>query len=97
MGLDEFIDESIKRSGALGYHPTKFMGMREDAIRRGKSINSVITALVVSSEPKSGFLRLVELNLTDWSLEAAVMKFPKQFDSLTQAYAKARLSGIFNV
>ena len=96
MTLDQFIDESIRRSAACGYHPKAFMGMREDARRRGKGVASVIALLVESSEPKSGFLRLVQLALTDWSLEAAVMKFPKQFSNRTRAYAEERLKGTFD-
>lgn len=92
MTLDEFIDESIRRSRAKGYHPSIFIDMRQKfgAIAATKR-------LVETSEPQSGFKRLKQLGLLDWSLEAAVLKFPNEFpDKKTQEYAKARLDGIFD-
>jgi hypothetical protein len=93
MSLEQFIDESIKVSKANSYHPTTFMRMRNDygtveAIRR----------LVETGEKQSGFVKLKKLGLLDWSLEAAVLKFPNEqgFTRTTAAYAKARLEGILD-
>lgn len=92
MTLEQFIDESIKRSAEKDYHPTTFMRMRRDygTIR-------AIKRLVESSERQSGFRRLQELGMLDWSLEAAVLKFPEDFpDRKTAEYARARLDGILD-
>ncbi len=93
MTLDEFLDESVRRSAAVGYHPTKFIGMRDEARKRGKSVVSVIKSLVESSEPRSGYVRLVQLGLTEWSLESAVLKYPQEFERRTIAFAEARRNG----
>ena len=84
--LDTFIDESIRQSIAKGYHPTAFMQMRErwgtkEAIRR----------LVVSGETQSGFRRLKDLNLLQWSIENAVLKFPTDFSKGVCEAAQFRL------
>jgi hypothetical protein len=51
---------------------------------------------VESSEPKSGYRRLKDLGLLEWSLEAAVTKFPEEFSKRTLEYARARLDGILD-
>ncbi len=84
--LDVFIDETIRRAVAKGYHPTVFVGMRErwgtkDAIKR----------LVASGEIQSGFRRLKDLNMLEWSIEAAVLKFPSHFDKNIREAAQFRL------
>jgi hypothetical protein len=72
--LEEFIDETIRRSRARGYHPTAFIDMRErwgtkDAIER----------LVIQGEIQTGFKRLKALNMLEWTIEAAVLQFPEVF------------------
>ena len=69
-----FIDEGIKLAKQRGYNPTIFVGMRHqygtvDAIER----------LVQSGDIQSGFKRLNQLNLLDWTIESAVTKFPAEF------------------
>ena len=86
MDLEQFIDESINVSRAKKYNPTIFLRMRRDhgtveAIRR----------LVENGEIQSGFLRMKELDLLDWSLEAAVRKFPREFSPSTLECAEFRL------
>jgi len=88
MTLEQFIDESIKRSSAVGYHPTAFMAMWA----KDRS-TAPIERLVISSEPKSGYRRMVKEGLKDWTLEAAVMAYPQQFSATARTYAEARLSG----
>lgn len=93
MTLDEFIDETIRLSALKGYHPTTFMRMRADYGTVG-----AIRRLVENGDPQSGFKKLKRLNMLDWTLEAAVMKFPDEegFTSTTREYAEARLSGILD-
>lgn len=87
--LEAFINESLRRSAPLGYVPTRFMEMREDwgtaeAIRR----------LVVNGEVQSGFKRLVQLGLIDWTIEAAAIRFPKIFNKDIRAAAQFRLDQV---
>jgi hypothetical protein len=91
MTLDEFVDEGIKRSIVHGYVPTTFMRMRNDY-----KTAPAIVRLVETSNPQSGFQRLKELGLLEWSLEAAVLRFPEHFAEKTRTYARARLEGTFN-
>jgi hypothetical protein len=93
MTLEQFIDESIKVSNAKDYYPTTFMRMRADY-----GTVEAIKRLVETGEKQSGFVKLEKLNLLDWSLEAAVLKFPDEqgFTRTTAAYAKARLDGILD-
>ena len=79
--LEAFIDETIKLSRQKGYHPTVFIGMRE----RHQTIPA-ISRLV-----QSGFKRLNELGLIDWTIEAAVIKFPEEFSADTRECAEFRL------
>ncbi len=91
MTLDQFVDELIRRARPRGYTPTTFMRMRAEY-----GTASAIRRLVETSEAQSGFHRLRELGMSDWCLEAAVLKFPDQFTKRTIDYARARLAGIFD-
>jgi len=87
--LDVFIDELIRRAAAKGYHPMYFIRMRarwgtQEAIKR----------LVVSSGIQPGFLRLKALGLLEWSIEAAVLKFPTYFDKGVREAAQFRLDQV---
>ncbi len=88
MTLEEFVDESLRRSAAIGYHPTAFMAMWA----RDRS-SGPIERWVISSDPKAGYRRMVKAGLQDWTLEAAVMKYPERFTPKARIYAEARLSG----
>lgn len=85
--LDTWIDESIRISAKHDYHPTAFVAMRTrhgtvEAIRR----------LVSQGDIQSGFRRLKELGLKEWTIEQAVLKFPDEFPSRElQAAARWRL------
>lgn len=72
--LEAFIDELIRRAAEKGYHPTEFMTMRRDY----KTIGA-ISRLVRQPELQSGFKRLESLGLLDWTIEAAVERFPHEF------------------
>jgi TfoX/Sxy family transcriptional regulator of competence genes len=50
-----------------------------------------IRRLVISGDIQSGFKKAQELGLLDWSLEAAVLKFPDEFDSSVRQAAQWRL------
>jgi hypothetical protein len=84
--LEAFIDETIKRGRAKGYHPTVFIGMRQtyDTI-------PAISKLVQSGDIQSGFKRLEKLNLLEWTIEAAVEKFPDEFSKDDLECASFRL------
>jgi hypothetical protein len=72
--LDAWIDESIRVSKRSGYNPTTFIAMRG---RHGTK--EAIQRLVLSGDIQSGFRKLKELELLNWSIEAAVAKFPDDF------------------
>lgn len=85
--LDRFIDESIRQSVAKGYRPATFIQMRQ---RWGTK--EAIKRLAVSGEIQSGFVRLKDLELLEWSIEAAVLKFPTHFEKPYREAAEFRLS-----
>ena len=84
--LEKFIDESIRLSISKGYPPTIFQRMRQD-----HGTVEAIERLVKSGEIQSGFKKLLQLDLMDWSIEAAVLKFPDRFSSDASECAKFRL------
>ena len=86
LALEAFIDETIRVSRERGYHPTTFIRMRGRHDTTG-----AISRLVISGEIQSGFKRLMELGLVDWTIESAVMKFPTEFSSEVREAAKWRL------
>ncbi len=99
MTLEQFIVESLKRSSEKKYHPTGFLQMVPKAFPSESARLGLIEAIrrcVESSEPKSGFRRMVDLDLKDWTLEAAVLRFPELFKPQAIAYAETRLKGGFN-
>ncbi len=87
ISLDSFIDETIRRSRECGYYPTTFIGMRQ----RYGTVNA-ISRLVVSGDIQSGFRRLVELNLINYTIEQAVITFPNEFSVEVYQAAKWRLA-----
>ena len=87
--LEAFIDEDIKLAKQRGYNPTIFVGMRHqygtvDAIER----------LVQSGDIQSGFKRLNQLNLLDWTIESAVTRFPAEFSHNAKQCAEWRLQQV---
>lgn len=87
--LEAFIDESIALSKEQGYDPTVFIGMR----RRHGTVDA-IERLVQSGDIQSGFERLRELDLLDWTVEAAVTKFPEEFSRNAKQCAEWRLQQV---
>jgi hypothetical protein len=86
LGLEAFIDETIRIARKHGYTPTAFITMRSQY-----TTVPAISKLVVSSEIQSGFKRLHELGLLDWSIEAAVLRFPDEFSREVHKAAEWRL------
>jgi transcriptional regulator with XRE-family HTH domain len=84
--LEAFIDESIRLSRQHGYYPTTFQAMRDRHTTVG-----AIEKLVVSGDLQTGFRKLRDLGLLDWSIEAAVMKFPHHFTRAARECAEFRL------
>lgn len=84
--LEAFIDEAIRRGSAKRYHPTIFIDMRQRLGTRG-----AISKLVQNGDIQSGFKRLHQLNLLDWTIEAAVQKFSGEFSATDLECATFRL------
>jgi hypothetical protein len=87
--LEAFIDEALRLSKERGYNPTVFVGMRHqhgtiDAIER----------LVQSGDLQSGFKRLKQLGLIDWTIESAVTRFPAEFSHNAKQCAEWRLQQV---
>lgn len=88
-GLEAFIDETILRAKERGYNPTIFQGMR-----RQLGTLEAIERLVQSGDVQSGFKRLRQLDLLDWTIEAAVMRFPSEFTRHARQCAEWRLKQV---
>lgn len=86
VGLEYFCDEFIRRGNALNFDHSLFEGMR---VRHGTI--AAIKTVVDMGGKLSGIKKLNELGLLDWSIEAAVVKFPEEFTPRTLEYAKDRL------
>lgn len=84
--LEAFIDETISVSATKAYYPTTFIGMRD---RYGTV--EAISRLVISGDLQSGFTKLQKLGLIDYTIEAAVIKFPGEFPKQAKECAAFRL------
>jgi hypothetical protein len=87
LGLEAFIDEGIRLCRENGYPPTVFEGMR----KRHRTVGA-ITRLVVNGDIQSGFRRMKALGLLEWTIEAAVVRFPDEFSKEVRAAAEWRLT-----
>ena len=87
--LERFIDELVSRSIEKGFTPQTFIDMRQ---RHGTV--EAIKRLVTSRSIQQGFKRLGELGLLELSVEAAVLKFPKEFTHEEQEAARWRLEQV---
>ena len=88
--LEIFVDESIRRCQAADppHNPTRFIKMQ----RLGTI--SAIKELVIAGDIQSGFRRMEDCGLLDWSIEAAVLAFPALFKPAEVACAKWRLEEV---
>jgi hypothetical protein len=84
--LESFIDEGIRLAKARGYNPTVFIGMRH---QHGSL--EAIERLVQSGDIQTGFKRMEQLGLLDWTIEAAITKFPSEFTHNALQCAEWRL------
>ena len=84
--LESFMDESIRLSRENGYDPHVFVRMRADYGTIG-----AIERLVRSGDIQYGLTRLVEKGLSQWSVEAAVLRFPGEFSEQNRQAAEWRL------
>jgi hypothetical protein len=87
--LEAFIDKTIEPAKERGYNPTIFIGMRHqygtiDAIER----------LVQCGDIQSGFKRLNQLWLSEWTIESAVTKFPAEFSRNAKQCAEWRIEQV---
>jgi hypothetical protein len=88
LALEAFIDKLIELAGLAKppSNPTIFIRMR-----RQYGTLEAIERLVQSGDIQSGFKRLQELGLLDWTIEAGVIKFPEEFSSHARECAEWRL------
>jgi hypothetical protein len=84
--LESFIDETINVAIEHDYHPTIFVSMRNQL-----GTVPAITKLVESGDVQSGFKRLEKLNLLDYTIERAVLRFPNEFTARARECAEFRL------
>ena len=88
--LEEWIDESIRRSQEQGYHPEEFIRMRN---RHGTV--EAMERLMRNGKIQSGLRRLKELGMAnEWSVEAGILLFPARFSCASRDAAKFRLDHI---
>ena len=87
--LEAFIDNSIELAKQREYNPTVFVGMR-----RQYGTVDAIERLVQSGDLQSGFRRLKQLDLLDWTIESAVIKFPTEFSRNARQCAEWRLQQV---
>jgi hypothetical protein len=84
--LEKHIDEGIRRSGDIGYYPERFVQMRRHLGTKG-----AMERLVTSGDIQTGFQKLVDAGMPEWTMEAAVIKFPALFGKNVHAAAQWRL------
>lgn len=84
--LEAWVDESIQRAQARGYNPHIFMGMRD----RYTTV-PVMERIVASGEIQSGFTRLKQLGMLDWTVAAGILRFPDRFTEDARAAAQFRI------
>ena len=87
--LEAFIDKTIELAKERGYNPTVFRGMRAQ-----HGTVQAIEKLVQSGDVQSGFRRLKQLGLLEWTIEAAVTKFPTEFTRNARQCAEWRLQQV---
>ncbi len=87
--LEAFIDNSIELAKQRGYNPAVFVGMR-----RQYGTVDAIERLVQSGDLQSGFRRFKQLDLLDWTIESAVIKFPAEFSRNARQCAEWRLQQV---
>lgn len=87
--VEAFVDEGLRRMAQRNYYPTIFLRMREE-----HGTVPTIERLVVTGEVQSGFQQLRRLNMLEWSMEAAVGRFPDRFTQTARECAAFRLANV---
>ena len=83
--LEAWVDESIVQSRRGGYNPTIFSSMR-----RGGTV-AAMSKLVESGAIQSGFIRLRDMGMLEWTVETGILKFANRFTPQAQACAQFRI------
>lgn len=83
------MDEAMRLSKERGYNPSIFVGMRHQ-----HGTIEAIERLVQSGDLQSGFKRLKQLGLIDWTIKSAVIKFPAEFSHNAKQCAEWRLQQV---
>ncbi|TCH99680.1 hypothetical protein EJV46_03115 [Roseococcus sp. SYP-B2431] len=78
--------KGITRCQARGYNPHVFMDMRD---RHGTV--TAINRLLLEGEIQSGFRKLYSMNMLEWTIEAAALRFPDLFKAGSREAAQFRL------
>ena len=86
--LERCVQEAIDVSRRRGYDPHIFVRMCE---HHGTVAAMERLMVAPSAVPQSGFRRLRELDLLEWSVEALVLRFPEQFSADARKIADWRL------
>ena|SRR5205823_8835001 len=84
--LEAFVHKSIRRSGERGYYPTTFEAMLDR-----HTTDVAISKLIETGDIQSGFRRLQQLRMLEWSMEAAVIYFHDRFARNARESAESRL------
>jgi hypothetical protein len=87
--LEAFVDEATRLAKERGYNPSIFVGMRHQF-----GTIDAIEKLVQSGEMQSGFKRLKQLGLLDWTIETAVIRFAAEFSNNARQCAEWRLQQV---
>lgn len=85
--LRVFVYEGIRRGAAKGFDPSAFIKLLDTY-----EMKRAISKLVTGDDILGDFQRLVELDLVNWTVEAAVEKFPSEFSERDIECARIRLS-----
>lgn len=96
MTLVEWVAESIVQSRRVGYYPTGLEARLRSEIQKhgGNELAGTIKTIeqfVLSGEIKSGFRRLIQLGMPEWTLEEGVRLYPVHFTGHVLECANWRL------
>lgn len=86
--LEAWLDEATRQCAAHGYRGTLFERMRRDP---ALGTLGAMEKIVKTTDIQSGFVRLKQLGILQWSIEEGVRKFESEFTSEAVTYAKFRL------
>ncbi len=85
--LENLINEGITRyASANGYQPTRFM-----ELRRELGTVAAIEQLMTTATIQIGFVKMMRNGLSNYTCEAAILRFPELFTQEAADVAKFRL------